>query len=541
MTFIPNTLTISDSNNSGINATLAALGTFPTTYTSTAGYNMIVLNIKSTQDAKIEILFSNDGTNQITSIQDTYIKNTFYSKNYKIMNKFYKVIYTNSNAVANASMESRLSTVSEETVDPNFRKNYNNYSLDAFGKLRVSYPNTLLDIKFPVGINSSDEFKSNQELVCIKTTGTGSITYPDGSCMMTVGANDECISQSRKYCVYQPGKSQLFLASGIINAGTGGNATTTASRIGDFDDNNGLFFEYSNQTLKVVVRRNGAVNDDPTLQSNWNIDKMDGYGPSGLTLNPANLAYSQLFVIDFEWLGVGKIRFGFYANGIINYCHEITNINDLNNTTGATYMLTGNLPIRFEIKSTGGTGSLKRICSSVISEGGYNPIGKPFSINTGSSPIRLAGTEKPLLAIRGTTKTLTTDPFNQYNHENILPKDLDFTVTTQNATVLYKVRLFQSYTGFTGTWTQVDSKYSVVEYIKTPSDATDLTKSILIDSGYAFGRSTISFSNLSEVFNSLLQITSDLDGTSDILLITGTVVAGTNVDVCCSLTWQEIY
>lgn len=537
MTFIPNSITITDDNNSAVISNLAAGTVISTNYTSTTGYNTVILNINSTKDGKIQVVFSSDQTTQNVVLKDTYFANTFYSKNYKILNKYYKIIYTNGSFIANITMNTLLSTALDEPVNPNLKKNINNFSLDAFGKLRVTNPNTLLDIKFPGQSTGSTQFLSNSEMVCTKknTGSSSSISCLKSVCTMSVSANnDYCISQSRKYCVYQPGKSQLFLASGIINAGDSiGNDSTTSSRIGYFDDNNGMFFEYSNSTLKVVVRKeNSNVLGTPVEQINWNIDKMDGYGPSGLTLN---LQYSQLFVIDFEWLGVGKLRFGFYANGIINYCHEITNINYLDGTYGPTYTLTANLPIRYEIRSTGGTGKLKQICSTVISEGGYNPIGKPFSISTGYSSISLtANTEKPLLAIRGLTST--------YNHENIFPTGLDFIVTSPNDNVLYKVILFQSYNPVSpsswGTWTPVNSNYSITEYITSPTNVTT-SLGIIIDQGYSYGKTSVSFSNLSNVFNNLVQITSDLDGVSDILLITGTSTGAATV--FCSLSWQEIY
>lgn len=103
---------------------------------------------------------------------------------------------------------------------------------------------------------------------------------------------------------------------------------------------------------------------------------MDGTGISSISLN---FTKAQLFVINFEWLSVGRIRFGFYLFGKINYCHQNTNLNLLT----APYMLSQNLPIRYEIITTyGETGSLVQICSTVISEGGYTPIGRSFSAGT---------------------------------------------------------------------------------------------------------------------------------------------------------------
>lgn len=77
-------------------------------------------------------------------------------------------------------------------------------------------------------------------------------------------------------------------------------------------------------------------------QSSWNIDKMDGTGPSGYTLDISKM---QMAYIDYTWYGAGFIRFGFRAtNGEVLYCHKIIN----NNVNNAAYMRSGNLPGRFE-------------------------------------------------------------------------------------------------------------------------------------------------------------------------------------------------
>jgi hypothetical protein len=77
-------------------------------------------------------------------------------------------------------------------------------------------------------------------------------------------------------------------------------------------------------------------------QNQWNMDKMDGTGPSGYNLDISKM---QMAYIDYTWYGAGFIRFGFRAvNGDIVYCHKMPN----NNVNTAAYMRSGNLPGRFE-------------------------------------------------------------------------------------------------------------------------------------------------------------------------------------------------
>jgi len=82
-------------------------------------------------------------------------------------------------------------------------------------------------------------------------------------------------------------------------------------------------------------------------QSQWNIDKMDGTGPSGYNLDVSKM---QMAYIDYTWYGAGFIRFGFRGvNGEIVYCHRMPN----NNTGYSAYQRSGNLPARFEIENYG--------------------------------------------------------------------------------------------------------------------------------------------------------------------------------------------
>ena len=81
-------------------------------------------------------------------------------------------------------------------------------------------------------------------------------------------------------------------------------------------------------------------------QSQWNLDKMDGTGPSGYNMDMSKM---QMFYIDYSWYGAGFIRWGLRGtNGNVTYCHKILN----NNTNTEAYMRSGNLPARYESMTT---------------------------------------------------------------------------------------------------------------------------------------------------------------------------------------------
>ena len=515
MTYLPSVLSLVDSNNSS-----SFTGTtFTGSSSSTNGYNTISLSIDADENSDasgLNLQFSEDGITFTTYYADTYFTGAKYLKEYTIVGKFYRIQYIASIS-GNVNITSRLST------DTNAKSNtpsYNNDSLyDAFSKLRVTNPLTLLDVKFPAQSTGTTEFLENNIIITNKST-TYTATYADSKCVITGTGSGSYINQSRRYCVYQPGKSLLLLASGIIYDGTG---TGFKSRIGYFDEDNGLFFEYDSANEMGIVLRNNTV-DTVTLQNNWNIDKMDGTGTSGFNLD---FSKCQLFVIDLEWLGVGRVRYGFYVFGKIYYCHQIVNINTLNDV----YMINPNLPIRYELTGTGtGTVTLTQICSSVISEGGYNPYGRSFSISNEITGITVSTTEFPILTIRGNSS---------FKHQNIIPSTINIFCTDNNKYFLYKVRLYLAPNSpGTITWTNVNNN-SIVEYSTAISTFTT-SNSIVVDSGYFVSKGSSSFTSFIDVFSNFIQITSNIDNVSDILVITAQATTGSG-DVYASINWKEIY
>ena len=364
-----------------------------------------------------------------------------------------------------------------------------------------------------------------------------------GANQINISGSGYYISQSRNYCIYQPGKSLLFMASGVLYPGQ--NDYTT--RIGYFDNDtttiplgptlivrNGLYFEHDNGLYYLCIK-----NDTVTrfVQDDWNIDKMDGTGPSGLDLD---FSKTQLFVIDMEWLGVGRIRFGFYGYGKIQYCHQVTNINTLTQP----YTNSINLPICYTIHGDSGNpcSGFTQICSTVISEGGYNPLGRPFTISTGSSAISIAANvEEPILFLRGNININNPN----YYHQNIIPTSLSMICSATNDLILYKLVLFLAgtYTGTQISWSNVNSNYSVSQYSGNLSSGYSSTNGILLDQGYFYGRGTNTYSVLTDVFSNLiLQVTSNIVNESDILVLTATFVSGSgSTNVFGTLSWQELY
>ena len=269
---------------------------------------------------------------------------------------------------------------------------------DSFGRQRVSNPMTLFD--------SSHRYRDNN-LWNTATTGTASATFnaAQGLIDLTVNnaINAEVIRETTKVFAYQPGKSLLVMNTCVMETAKVG----LRQRVGYYGATNGMYLELDNSTLNLVRRSfvSGALVETRIAQASWNGDKLDGTGPSGITLD---ISKAQIFWMDIEWLGVGSVRMGFVINGQFILCHTFHHANIIT----STYITTASLPLRYEIKNTAetaGSSTLKQICSTVISEGGYNLHGLQQAVNIPVNAPRIlgtAGTYYPVIGLRLKTTAL---------------------------------------------------------------------------------------------------------------------------------------
>jgi len=244
--------------------------------------------------------------------------------------------------------------------------NPNSASNDAFGRLRVSEVSTIFDSKLILDKNSNFW----NEIISGSATSTH---VPADACVnLAVSVNaDYAIRQSKQYLNYSSAKSQLVLMTGILGAPV----ASTAARIGYFtggivapyDTYDGICFGRDATDVFVAINKSAGIGsgESKITQANWNLDKMDGTGPSKINVDWAK---TQIFVIDFQWLGVGRIRLGLDIDGVLYYVHEFLNAN----IKLAVYLTSPNLPLRYELRSTGGSSNLMQICSSVQREGGLS-------------------------------------------------------------------------------------------------------------------------------------------------------------------------
>jgi hypothetical protein len=208
-------------------------------------------------------------------------------------------------------------------------------------------------------------------------------------------------------------------------------------------------------------------------QANWNIDTLDGQGPSGFTLD---ITKAQIHWTDIEWLGLGTVRTGFVINGQFVHCHSFHHANLLT----STYMTTASLPVRYEIENLGTTASsstLKQVCSTVISEGGYElrgaqnavgtPVNTPYTLTT-------APTVYPIVSLR--LKSTRLDAI-------VILTAISLMGITNNASYNWKVIVGGTTTG--GTWSNLGDDSSV-EY-KIDASSFTLGTGRVLASGFTNG------------------------------------------------------
>ena len=372
---------------------------------------------------------------------------------------------------------------------------------DAFGRLRVSIPFTLFDSQNRYG-------KDNQFDESTATGGTSTYLPNESSVEMavTTTSGSEVVRQSYRVFPYQPGKSLLVLCTFKMAAGI----TNLRQRAGYFSTQNGVFFQKTGTTNQFVLRSytSGTVSDARTVdQANWNGDKLDGTGSSGYTLDSSK---AQILFMDFEWLGVGSVRCGFVINGEFIVCHTFHNANDV---TGV-YMTTAILPVRYEIKATdtlASAQSMKQICSSVASEGGYQQT-VASSIARRTTALGSIGTTfLPLVSIR-----LASDSLGAV----VLPQEFSILPTTAGD---YEIALVKNTTLTSPTWDT--STFNHVDY---DTAASAMSGGTIVQLAYTSGtnKSGTPLATPSG-YNFDMQLGVSIGGTSDIYTVAIRVLSGT--------------
>jgi hypothetical protein len=408
----------------------------------------------------------------------------------------------NSDGTNIGNVEDRLKT--ETILSP--------YHITPFGNIKADSSHSVFESVFNydkqpslftevLATGGTNNWNSNKNTIDLETTTT---------------SGSSAIVQSKRRLKYNPARSVVIQ----ISANCGGLKANALRRIGQFDANNGLFFQVTD-VASVVIRSNtsGSIVDNAITQSDWNLDKLDGTGTSGLTLD---LSKHQLFIIEYGWQGIAAVKFGFYIDGKIQYVHQFNSSNSLS----VPYMKTANLPIRFDNTNTAATASNTILSVNCISA-------KHFGADVDSEGNTLA-------FIAATTKTISSNPtftpvmsirLNSANIDAIV-EILKFPLYGQTTDdVAWKLILNATLTGSTFAnsvgYVQIDTAATAV------SGGTDLVAGF-VSAGKDTGLETLENFKL---VNTLFGATQA--GVSDIITLAATSRA-TTADVWASITWRQV-
>jgi hypothetical protein len=377
--------------------------------------------------------------------------------------------------------------------------------VDAFGRQRFSEPFTLFDsmLRYSKRTDQWDE----------AVVGSGSTNYLVNESSLelktTVASGDTALRRTRKHFPYQPGKSIMVLASFVGNTPMAG----LVQEVGYFDDDNGVILRANGEQIELAVRSftTGSAQETVVPQSAWNID----------TLPSFDFSKANILIADLEWLGVGRVRMGFVIDGEIIYCHEFNHANNID----SVYMTSAILPLSYRIynfSSIAAPARLKQICSSVVSEGGYQPTGPIYIAGKGVAGFAAISSETMVAAIRmasGRTDNV------------IIPAQIDVSLggnPSANAVAQWRLRLNPT---ISGTWLDATNGRGNVQTMSTGT----FSGGTVIGAGLVASRSAIEFDPESGLALSLGQT---IDGISDVIALT--IECSTSQNATGLLGWREV-
>ena len=427
---------------------------------------------------------------------------------------------------------------------------HNDATLDSFERLRVSEPRIVFEQNFGTILTSSLTTVWESTATASGTQALTTNLYGTELNTLTTATSGYWI-QSYNHIRYAPGISTLFRTTFNFND----LITNVRQRIGMFTDQgtypstagDGVYLEADGANISVVRRyltAGGAGAEERVVQANWNRDKMNGTGASGITLDWTK---AQHLVIEYQWLGAGTIRFGFEtgAAGVV-WVHEMVSVNVLS----TTWSRTGCLPVRAEIVANGvlaQAGKLTLINCVVLQEGDINDFRhwRYFAGNSGTTG-KTGGTAVglyPLLSLRAaSTNDLT-------KRARIIPASISISVLTAGTVGATPIRvaLLMLPTPNTGATfaTTIAGAVTTVDTVATSTTAVtgvSVWEAVIPNVVGTYTFDLKSMQDNANVIGYNAAGTVAITGSSVLTLAAGPMVAAFTAaaSICASINWKEL-
>jgi len=399
-----------------------------------------------------------------------------------------------------------------------------------FGTLTTGEPMVIKTYQFGYSDMSEDFYD--------QTIGTSSVTRNPGRGVINLStgtSNGDFVSRtSHFYHPYIPGIGNQLVMT--IQTGDAGKTGVTR-RWGAFDDNNGVFFQLEGTTLSVVLRSKSGdgntVIDNVVTQENFNVDQLDGSDSIGFNLDTTK---GNIYWIDYQWLGAGRIRFGvFEPSGAKLVAHVIENANI---EEILPYSQSGSLPLKLEQFNTAdvvSTSELTMACAVFQHTSKVSLKGDRHSSSSGLVSLATSDGEVPIYSIRPKT-TFGGRP----NHGTIKGISVDFAnhADDGNGAIVYRVRSCTN-GALTGE-SYVEHKPSSIaeeDFSATAIDTAQthlvLTKTIMSNQSELLTDSTVDNPHDFEIFLYADEVTQPC------FVVTAEVVTGNTAFAQVNFNWEE--
>jgi len=425
---------------------------------------------------------------------------------------------------------------------------HDGFALDSFERLRTSDARIAFEYTFGALVTSSATTIWESTAVASGTQALTTNLY--GTELNTlVGTGTGYWIQAFNHVRYAPGISTLMRFTFNFNTPI----TNCRKRVGMFTDQgtypstagDGLYLEQDGNAVSVVRRymtTGGTGAEERVFQGNWNMDNLDGTGASGIDLD---WTLAQHLVVEFQWLGVGTIRFGFETNKGIIWAHEIVSVNALS----TAWSRTGSMPVRAEIHANGAlaqAGKLTLINVVVLQEGDVLDMrGWRYFGATSGATAKVGGTAAGLYPVASLRAASTNDLTKR---ARIIPTFIDVTVAVAatGATSL-QVALLMNPTPNTGATfaTTVAGSVTTVDTIATATTAVTGSAIATWVIPNAVGRYTFDLATMNDN-NNLIGYnaagTVAITGPSVLTLAVGPLSGTTTVapTVVAAINWKEM-
>ncbi|WP_010291790.1 hypothetical protein [Clostridium senegalense] len=377
--------------------------------------------------------------------------------------------------------------------------------LTAFNDLRTIILTPMAGWTFNYNINS--------DYIITTTANGGTATQGDSMAILSTSTanNGSARIATRKVLRYSPGLGALARFTAAFTAGV----NNSQQIIGLGDDTDGFYFGYNGTNFSILRIQNGTSNW--TSQANWNVDTMDGTGPSGMTLDPTK---GNVYTIQFQWLGFGIINY--YVTSTTTGQPILVHRIEYPNTAIVPSVYNPSFPLTAKVVNNGNTSNvvLKTPSAMAFCEGdGYSQAiitRNSISSSTGS----LIPTQLNVLTLLNTSTFV-----GKTNRTRIR---LDFVSTSIQGTGDVRFDLIRNGTfGLPLTYTSINANTSVIQYSTTQTSVTG---------GLQIFTFEVPANSGSQLFLNSLNI---LLAPGETLSLRATSGLLTQID--CSFSWEELW